>query len=50
MLMKTNNRFNSALLSSQIDGASATKAVDSGTIPGLVKPKAIKIDVHSFPA
>ena len=30
--------------------ASATEAVDSGSIPGRVKPKTIKIGIHSFPA
>ena len=30
--------------------ASATEAVDSDSIPGRVKPKTIKIGIHSFPA
>ena len=28
----------------------ATEAVDSGSIPGRVKPKTRKIGIHSFPA
>ena len=28
----------------------ATEAVDSGSIPGRVKPKTTKIGIHSFPA
>ena len=34
----------------RVDRASATEAVDSGLIPGRVKPKTIKISIHSFPA
>ena len=34
----------------RVDRASATDAVDSGSIPGWVKPKTIKIGIHSFPA
>ena len=37
-------------ISGQVDRASATDAVDSGSIPGRVKPKTIKIGIHSFPA
>ena len=33
-----------------VDRASATETVDSGSIPGRVKPKTIKIGIHSFPA
>ena len=33
-----------------MDRASATDAVDSGSIPGRVKPKTRKIGIHSFPA
>ena len=33
-----------------MDRASATEAVDTGSIPGRVKPKTIKISIHSFPA
>ena len=36
--------------SGRVDRASATEAVDSGSIPGRVKPKTIKIGIHSFPA
>ena len=32
-----------------MDRGSATEAVDLGSIPGRVKPKTIKIDIHSFP-
>ena len=32
-----------------MDRASATKTVDSGSIPGQVKPKYKKIGTHSFP-
>ena len=27
-----------------------TIRVDLGSIPGLVKPKTIKVDIHNFPA
>ena len=37
-------------ISGRVDRASATEAVDSGSIPGRVKPKTIKIGIHSFPA
>ena len=37
-------------ISGRVDRASATEAVDSGLIPGRVKPKTIKIGIHSFPA
>ena len=37
-------------ISGRVDRASATEAVDSGSAPGLVKPKTIKIGIHSFPA
>ena len=33
-----------------MDRASATEAVDSGSIPGRVKPNSIKIGIRSFPA
>ena len=33
-----------------MDRASATEVVDLGSIPGRVKPKIIKIGIHSFPA
>ena len=37
-------------ISGRVDRASAVKAVDTGSIPGRVKPKTIKIGIHSFPA
>ena len=37
-------------ISGRVDRASATEAVDSGSIPGRVKPKTIRISIHSFPA
>ena len=37
-------------ISGRVDRASATEAVDLGSIPGRVKPKTIKIGIHSFPA
>ena len=37
-------------ISGRVDRASATEAVDSSSIPGQVKPKTIKIGIHSFPA
>ena len=37
-------------ISGRVDRASATEAVDSGSIPDWVKPKTIKIGIHSFPA
>ena len=36
--------------SDRVDRASATETVDSGSIPGRMKPKTIKIGIHSFPA
>ena len=33
-----------------MDKASATEVVDSGSIIDRVKPKTIKIGIHSFPA
>ena len=33
-----------------MDRAYATETVHSGSIPGRVKPKTRKIDIHSFPA
>ena len=34
----------------RVDRASATETVDMGSIPSWVKPKTIKIGIHSFPA
>ena len=36
------------LISGRVDRASATEAVDSGSIPGRVKPKTVTIGIHSF--
>ena len=38
------------LIRGRVDRASATDVVDTGSIPGRVKPKTIKIGIHSFPA
>ena len=38
------------LISGLVDRASATETVDSGSFSGRVKPKTIKIGIHSFPA
>ena len=38
------------LLTKKATGASSTETVDSGSIPGQVIPKTIKIGIHSFPA
>ena len=37
-------------ISGRVDRASATETVDLGSIPGRIKPKNIKIGIHSFPA
>ena len=37
-------------ISGRVDRASATETVDSGSIPGWVKPKTIRIGIHSFSA
>ena len=44
------SHFVSIPISGRVDRASATKAVDLGSIPSQVKPKTIKIGIHSFPA
>ena len=36
-------------ISGRVDRASATEAVDSGSIPGQVKPNTTKIGIYSFP-
>ena len=36
-------------ISGRVDRASASEAVDSASIFGRVKPKAIKIGIHSLP-
>ena len=38
------------VFSGRVDKASATEVVDTGSIPGRVKPKTIKIGIYSFPA
>ena len=38
------------MISGRVNRASATEVVDSGSIPGQVKPKTIQIGIHSFPA
>ena len=37
-------------ISGGVNRASATEIVESGSIPDRVKPKSIKIGIHSFPA
>ena len=37
-------------ISGLVDRVFATEEVDSSSIPVWVKPKTIKIDIHSFPA
>ena len=37
-------------ISGQVDRASAAEAADSGSIPSRVKPKTIRIGIHSFRA
>ena len=44
------NTFPFEPISGRVDTASATETVDLGSIPGRVKPKTIKIGIHSFPA
>ena len=38
------------LISGRVDRASATETVNSGSIPGRVKPKTINIGIHSLSA
>ena len=44
------NVFCDVPISGQVDKAYATEMVDSGSIPGRVKPKTRKIGSQSFPA
>ena len=37
-------------ISGRVDRAYAAETVDLGSVPGRVKPKTIKIGIHSFPA
>ena len=39
-----------SLILTSVDRVSTTETVDFGSIPGLVKPKAISIGIHSFSA
>ena len=36
-------------ISGRVDRASVTETVDSGLILNRVKPKTIKVEIHSFP-
>ena len=47
---KSKRTLNVRSISGRVDRASAAEAVDTGSIPGQVKPKTIKIGIHSFPA
>ena len=40
--------FNGLPISGQVDRTSATETVHLGSIPGRVKPKTIKLGIHSF--
>ena len=48
-LIKNNNN-NKITISGRVDRASATETVKSGSIPARIKPKTMKIGIHSFPA
>ena len=48
--LKVESFFIDQPVGGRVDKTSATDAVDSGSIPGRVLPKTIKIGVHSFPA
>ena len=37
-------------ISGQVDRASAAKTIESGLIPGRVKPKTTQIGIYRFPA
>ena len=37
-------------ISGWVDRAAAAEAVESGSIPGLVEPKTLRIGTHSLPA
>ena len=37
-------------MSGRVDKASADETVYSGSFPGRVKPKTMKIGIHNFPA
>ena len=42
--------FQTYLMHSDSRNTSATETVESGLIPGRVKPKTLKIGIHTFPA
>ena len=50
MFVMTTIHCYSLPISGRVDRVSATEAVDSSLIPTWVKPKTIKIGIHSFPA
>ena len=50
ILSCTYGKYGLQPISGRVDRASATEAVDTGSIPGRVKPKTIIIGIHSFPA
>ena len=41
-------KFCDVPISGRVDRASATETVDSGSIPSRIKPKTMKIGIHSF--
>ena len=46
----SNAEISTVTVSGRVDKASATETVTSGSIPDRVKPKTMKIGIHSFPA
>ena len=50
LFLNNNSYIFQKSISGRVDRASVTEAVDSSSIPGRVKPKTIKIGIHSFPA
>ena len=48
VVLRNSNRRALCALTQSVVEASATEAVDPVSIPGLVKPKTWKIDIHSF--
>ena len=49
-MSQTTNLNIAVPISGPVDRTSATETIDSGSIPGRVKPKAIQIGIYSFPA
>ena len=47
--LKIKNKMNESN-PSRVHTACATETVDSGSIPGRLKPNTMKISIHSFPA